>query len=236
MTPTEKMTTRIRALLDRAEHPNTTEHEADAAMAKAQELMLKHSIDEAKVRMILRPELRTPPVRREHDVKPSSGRTGIKALRQLINSIGATNRVRVLKYQPQSNTRHILIGFDSDVTFVLNLYESLVRQMEAAFEREPHLTTVNERKEFYWGFVSRVTSRLASDITRQERELVASSSETALALRDASAEVDAALARWYPKLRSASFGKYGQSNAGARSAGSAAGDRASLTGARGALS
>lgn len=41
---------KVRALLDRAEHPETPEAEAQACAAKAAELMLRHAIDEAALR------------------------------------------------------------------------------------------------------------------------------------------------------------------------------------------
>lgn len=227
----DKLTIRIKSLLNLAEHPDTPEHEADAAMSKAQELMLKHAIDEYKVRCAGGTAKAEEPTRRDFHVKPMSGRAGIKALRSMLNGLGSLNRVVVLKHMPQSNTCHELIGFEADITFVINLYSSIERQMDAAFDRSD-FKGANARKEFYWGFAMRVVSRLRADMAQLAEGHV---DETALALRDVDAIVKAKVAVWYPKIRTASGGNYGQHNAAAKAAGSAAGATASLAGARGEL-
>ncbi|MBA9005178.1 MULTISPECIES: DUF2786 domain-containing protein [Thermomonospora] len=50
MTDGGRIEARVRALLARAEHPATPRPEAEAAHAKAAELMLRHALDEAEVR------------------------------------------------------------------------------------------------------------------------------------------------------------------------------------------
>lgn len=63
---------RVRALLDRAEHPETPEAEAQACAAKAAELMMRHAIDEAALRH-RRGEAPEPVVYWEHVVHGGDG-------------------------------------------------------------------------------------------------------------------------------------------------------------------
>lgn len=63
---------KVRALLDRAEHPETPEAEAQACAAKAAELMLRHAIDEAALRAG-RGEAPEPVVYWEHVVSGGDG-------------------------------------------------------------------------------------------------------------------------------------------------------------------
>ena len=63
---------RVRALLDRAEHPETPEAEAQACAAKAAELMMRHAIDEAAVRAA-RGETPEPVVYWEHTIAGDDG-------------------------------------------------------------------------------------------------------------------------------------------------------------------
>ncbi len=77
---------RVRALLARAEHPETPESEAQACAAKAAELMLRHAIDEATLRES-RGEAPEPVVYWEHVV---FGRDGHARAR----SAGLTSVVR----------------------------------------------------------------------------------------------------------------------------------------------
>jgi hypothetical protein len=63
---------RVRALLARAEHPETPEAEARACAAKAAELMMRHAIDEAALRA-RRGESPEPVVYWEHEVSGGDG-------------------------------------------------------------------------------------------------------------------------------------------------------------------
>ncbi|MFB9837757.1 DUF2786 domain-containing protein, partial [Actinoallomurus acaciae] len=63
---------RVRALLARAEHPETPEAEAQACAAKAAELMMRHAIDEAALRA-RRGEGPEPVVYWEHGVGGGDG-------------------------------------------------------------------------------------------------------------------------------------------------------------------
>jgi hypothetical protein len=63
---------RVRALLARAEHPDTPESEAQACAAKAAELMMRHMIDEAALRAS-RGEVPEPVVYWEHIVSGHDG-------------------------------------------------------------------------------------------------------------------------------------------------------------------
>jgi hypothetical protein len=63
---------RVRALLSRAEHPETPEAEAQACAAKAAELMMRHAIDEAALRA-RRGERPEPVVYWEHVVSGADG-------------------------------------------------------------------------------------------------------------------------------------------------------------------
>lgn len=69
---------RVRALLDRAEHPETPEAEAQACAAKAAELMLRHAIDEAALRA-RRGEQPEPVVYWEHTIPGGDGHARARA-------------------------------------------------------------------------------------------------------------------------------------------------------------
>ncbi len=86
---------KVRALLARAEHPETPEAEAQACAAKAAELMLRHAIDEAELRASRgqRPE---PVVYWEHTVSGRDGHARARStgLTAVISAYGGRCAVR----------------------------------------------------------------------------------------------------------------------------------------------
>lgn len=120
----DKILARVRLLLDRAEHPNTPEAEAELCFQRANILMTKHAIDEAMLRSTQTKAERQSPTR--SDIKLGEGRLADfwPALRTILGGCADANRVRaVISYGATPNCA--LFGFAEDVAWVEMLYTSI---------------------------------------------------------------------------------------------------------------
>lgn len=192
---------RIRALLTKAEGTDN-EHEAAAFLAKAHELMVRHSIDEAKVRADGRAATRTPAVRHVH-IRPGS--VGFQARADLFFSVARA--LDLASWWRPSSGRLTVAGFAEDTASAEALFTSLLLQLDTAaaaalrsddrpwvWDHKAYeyrrLNGRTYRVSFMAGYVDRVTARLAA-AARASRETVAADTPgSALALRDKKAQVD----------------------------------------------
>lgn len=164
----------IKALLDKANHPNTSDDERDAYNAKATKLMLQWGVEEAAL--------------------ADAGRAAVE---EIVNVTVITNfpkgysfegsmvTVEVAKAlncsgyflkQPGGKVDANIVGFKSDVTLAVQLAESLGLQCSLALAREmntvqfPYYATgsdkFNHRRSFVRGFARAAGKKLA-DSRRQ---------------------------------------------------------------------
>lgn len=130
---------KIQGLLAKAEGTDN-ENEASAFYAKAQELMLRYAIDEARVREAMgqsrgsaKPEM----INYEY----SSSDSNARGKANLLHVIARANRVRMLNYANKRNTNQrlfgattvasqwcALVGYKADIEYVKMLYTSLLIQ------------------------------------------------------------------------------------------------------------
>ncbi|MFC8595481.1 DUF2786 domain-containing protein [Streptomyces atroolivaceus] len=159
-----RMLTRIRALLAKAEATGFPE-EAEALTTKAQELMARHSIDEALL------------AARTHSADaPGAVRIGVDAPYEsakavLLDSVASANRCRAVWNSEFGFTT--VVGFEPDLEAVELLFTSLLVQGNAAMTKAEagqraggRKRTKTFRQSFLMAYAQRLGSRLAADTAR----------------------------------------------------------------------
>ncbi|MFD9539575.1 DUF2786 domain-containing protein [Streptomyces sp. NPDC060022] len=159
-----RMLTRIRALLAKAEATGFPE-EAEALTTKAQELMARHSIDEALLA-----------ARTDGSGTPGACRIGVDAPYEsakaiLLDSIASANRCRAVWNSDLGFTT--VVGFEPDLEAVELLFTSLLVQGTAAMTKAEagqraggRKRTKTFRQSFLMAYAQRLGSRLADDTAR----------------------------------------------------------------------
>ncbi|MEU9994276.1 DUF2786 domain-containing protein [Streptomyces sp. NPDC050848] len=163
-----RMLTRVRALLAKAEATGYPE-EAEALTAKAQELMARHSLDEAAL------AARTP----SGDV-PGAMRIGVEppyeqAKAILLDAVASANHCRAVWNEPYGFST--VVGFEADLDPVELLYTSLLVQGTAAMTRAEaqqraggRKRTKSFRQSFLLAYANRLGARLATTTRRVAAE------------------------------------------------------------------
>ncbi|MEU9974037.1 DUF2786 domain-containing protein [Streptomyces sp. NPDC051014] len=158
--PESRMLTRIRALLAKAEATGYPE-EAEALSAKAQELMARHSVDEA----LLAAAAPAPDA-------PGACRIGVEppyeqAKAVLLDAVATANHCRAVWNEPLAFST--VVGFEADLEAVELLYTSLLVQAthamtkaEAAQRAGGRKRTKTFRQSFLAAYAHRVGDRLAA--------------------------------------------------------------------------
>ncbi|NGO41917.1 DUF2786 domain-containing protein [Streptomyces sp. YC419] len=167
--PESRILPRIRALLAKAEATGFPE-EAEALTAKAQELMARHSIDEALL------AARTP----ASADAPGACRIGIDppyetAKATLLDAVAAANRCRAVWNEPLGFST--VVGFEPDLEAVELLHTSLLVQAtaamtkaEAAARASGRRRTKTFRQSFLAAYAHRIATRLKSATETQVTE------------------------------------------------------------------
>ncbi|SPF04481.1 hypothetical protein SMA5143A_5279 [Streptomyces sp. MA5143a] len=169
--PESRMLTRIRALLAKAEATDFPE-EAEALSAKAQELMARHSIDEALLA-----------ARTHAKDTPGACRIGVDAPYEtakavLLDAVARANRCEAV--WNESLGFSTVVGFEADLESVELLYTSLLVQAttamtkaEAAQRKGGRKRTKTFRQSFLAAYAHRIGDRLAAaaeaEVERTER-------------------------------------------------------------------
>ncbi|MFF4806007.1 DUF2786 domain-containing protein [Streptomyces sp. NPDC001351] len=155
-----RMLTRIRALLAKAEATGFPE-EAEALSAKAQELMARHSIDEA----LLAARAPSPDA-------PGACRIGVEAPYEqakavLLDAVATANHCRAVWNEPLGFST--VVGFEADLEAVELLYTSLLVQATSAMTRAETAQRAGGRKRtktfrqsFLAAYAHRIGTRLAA--------------------------------------------------------------------------
>ncbi|MGX1564551.1 DUF2786 domain-containing protein [Streptomyces sp. NPDC055506] len=153
-----RMLTRIRALLAKAEATGFPE-EAEALSAKAQELMARHSVDEA----LLAARAPSPDT-------PGACRIGVEppyeqAKAVLLDAVASANHCRAVWNEPLGFST--VVGFETDLEAVELLYTSLLVQAttamtkaEAAQRARGRRRTKTFRQSFLAAYAHRIGTRL----------------------------------------------------------------------------
>ena len=201
----DQLLDRVRALLAKAERTEFPD-EADALMAKAQELMARHSISDAMIRSRDRGTTAEAVTSRRFTVDAPYA----SAKRTLLGSVAAANSCRTVFLGDGAGGSKTcqVFGHPSDLTMVETLYTSLSVQATRAMLAAPVPpgdTARRFRHAFLLAFAPRVGHRLheASRAARAEAEAEAQSGDSVsvvLAGRDAA--VDRALRQEFPRTRS----------------------------------
>ncbi|MFE9910595.1 DUF2786 domain-containing protein [Streptomyces clavifer] len=231
-----RMLTRIRALLAKAEATGFPE-EAEALTTKAQELMARHSIDEALLA-----------ARTHGGGTPGACRIGVDAPYEsakaiLLDAVASANRCRAVWNSDLGFTT--VVGFEPDLEAVELLFTSLLVQGTAAMTKAEagqraggRKRTKTFRQSFLMAYAQRLGSRLAADTARvtaaadtgdragRGGEAPAQSLLPVLAARDV-AVTDAA-ERMFPRTTTSRV--RGATDAEGWDHGTAAADRASMGG------
>lgn len=228
----------IAGLLNKAENEAATPEEAEALSRKAEELMVKWGISDAMLAakrggQNMRPEKI---VERMHTIHHRYYQAEVMLVHNIALGMGT---VKVLKRDLYNHTSHLyLIGYESDLDRVEMLWHSLWLQANTALKkwwkdykatpegryRSKSSEVFKDRREFLFGFGTRVRTRLR-DMYRKEEQ--SGEPGTALALVDRGKQVDAEVERMHGQLRSGRGFNASGSYAG-RAAGHEAGSRADL--------
>ncbi|MGI5377192.1 DUF2786 domain-containing protein [Streptomyces sp. CA-251387] len=157
--PESRMLTRIRALLAKAEATGFPE-EAEALSAKAQELMARHSIDEALLST------------REHAAKDAPGacRIGVEppyeqAKAVLLDAVATANHCRAVWNEPFGFST--VVGFEADLEAVELLYTSLLVQAQTAMTKAEAAQRAGGRKRtktFRQSFLAAYAHRIGTHL------------------------------------------------------------------------
>ncbi|MFF4356300.1 DUF2786 domain-containing protein [Streptomyces sp. NPDC001604] len=158
--PESRMLTRIRALLAKAEATGFPD-EAEALSAKAQELMARHSIDEA----LLAARAPSPDA-------PGACRIGVEAPYEqakavLLDAVATANHCRAVWNEPLGFST--VVGFEADLEAVELLYTSLLVQATTAMTKAEtaqraggRRRTKTFRQSFLAAYAHRIGTRLAA--------------------------------------------------------------------------
>lgn len=190
---------RVQALLAKAES-TTFPAEAEALLAKAQELIARHSIDEAMLaRGASRDAVGT------ETVTIDSPYAGPKSM--LLSAVAMSNSCRVILHGRQSGGQQcIVVGHRSDIDGVRTLFAALSLHATRAMLAAPTPTRESVRgfrHAFLLAFALRIRERLraAAEAARADVEQQAGHETVALALIDRASAVDDTVVAQFPHLR-----------------------------------
>jgi hypothetical protein len=223
--PSDAWLRRVQALLSKAE---STEFpaEAETLLAKAQELMSRHAIDDA----MLRTARRTPSEPIDSQAFPvESPYAGPKSL--LLGAVARANRCRmVIQGSGRGPRRCVLVGHRSDIAAAKIMFTALsmhaTRSMLAT-SVPPWDGPRRFRHAFLLAFAGRIGERLRAADDHAARDAVRDvGTSVSLVLHDRAQAVDRAFAARFPHLRPVRT--QASSRAGFES-GRAAADRATLS-------
>lgn len=139
--PEDRIIDRVAKLLAQAEHPNTSDVERDAFLAKADALMSKHMIDEAMLRAAQKPEERRKPVVVEVSGMFDRNTVYGSKMNLIASQIARTVGVKMVTHY-EGGPRVTLVGFDEDVRWMQMLFINV--QMAFANKMSPKWDTSRE--------------------------------------------------------------------------------------------
>ncbi|MCT9082254.1 DUF2786 domain-containing protein [Streptomyces fulvoviolaceus] len=218
-----RMLTRIRALLAKAEATGFPE-EAEALTAKAQELMARHSVDEALL------DARAP----SHDT-PGACRIGVEppyeqAKAVLLDAVATANHCRAVWNEPFAFST--VVGFEADLEVVELLHTSLLVQATTAMTKAEATQRAGGRKRtktFRQSFLAAYAHRIGTRLRAAAETPVTDDLLPVLASREVA--VTDRLDRMFPETTTTRL--RGVSDEAGWTEGSQAAERAQVAGRRG---
>ena len=183
----------VRTLLAIADGGSPHQPERELARIRAEKLMLRHSIDEAAVRLTSESARR--PVRAEVHVEGSWVADRIELRNAVYRAFGC----RPVRRRRDGVTEFIAFGFASDMSMAAVLTASLEPQMLA--EMAAHGGSPADKRTFAAGFTMVVARRLAEFYAQALTEAEAEGTSSALVVADRDSRVDAALSHVFPQVR-----------------------------------
>lgn len=198
---------KVRALLAKAES-TAFEHEADALTAKAQELIARHSIDEALANQTATRDREAPTATRISVDDPYAN-----AKSSLLGVVAATNGVRAV--WDEEYGLMTLIGFGGDLESVEMLFTSLLMQASKAMlakgqvrDERGRSRTRSFRQSFYVAFAQRIHERLEMAASQARSDVEADLGMDLLpVLAGRRDEVDEQTAKLFPHLSKAKMSR-----------------------------
>ncbi|MEV6329670.1 DUF2786 domain-containing protein [Streptomyces sp. NPDC051909] len=190
-----KLLTRIRALLAKAEATTYTE-EAEALTAKAQELMARHSLDEASLAAGA-PAPETPGALRIGVDPPYEQAKAI-----LLDAVAGANHCRAVWNEAYGFST--VVGFEADLDPVELLYTSLLVQGTAAMTRaeaEQRAGGRKRTKSFRQSFLLAYANRLGARLAATSRRVAAETPTLLPALASRDVAVTARTDELFPETR-----------------------------------
>ncbi|WP_367321629.1 DUF2786 domain-containing protein [Streptomyces sp. HUAS ZL42] len=186
-----RMLTRIRALLAKAEATGYPE-EAEALTAKAQELMARHSVDEA----LLAAQAPAPDA-------PGACRIGVEppyeqAKAVLLDAVAGANHCKAVWNEPLCFST--VVGFEADLEAVELLYTSLLVQAQSAMTKAEAAQRAGGRKRtktFRQSFLAAYAHRIGTRLVAAAETQVSDDLLPVLASREVA--VTAATDRMFPE-------------------------------------
>lgn len=221
--PDETWLSRVQSLLAKAESTDFPE-EAEALVAKAQDLMARHAITDA---MLARSSGTSTAVgTRTVTVPPPY----VSAKASLLGAVALANGCRCVSTGTGSGAGTcVLVGYEGDLTNVETLFASLTLQAVRSMLAAPVPagdTARRFRHAFLLAFAARVGQRLHQTASRVRVEVeTAEGPGAAVVLADRAAAVDSAMREAFPRLRTA---RYSSSSAAGIASGRRAADNARL--------
>lgn len=184
----DKILSKIRGLLSKAEDAAATPAEAETYSRKAEELIARYAIDTA---LIQQKTGRGKPVTRTYEAQAPYG----KAKCALANGIALAHGCKVIMMRDKSFR---IVGFEADLDMVDMLFTSLIVQGTNAVLNSAHGGKAF-RASFWYSFAGRVSERLAE---RRKQTTEEAAPGTGLVLVDRAKEVDDAFAEAFPRTKS----------------------------------
>ncbi len=228
MTEKETILSRIRKLQNLTTERGATPEEAAAAAAKAQALLFEHNLQVSDVDT--HETAPDPYGKVEHELEHAT-RSSVVWRRGLLYIIAVNNFCTAVTQT--GTTKMSVIGKRSNVETVLYLNQCLARQIASLAEHASrHLLSgrAEYQNSFCRGAVIAIQTRLKEQRRQSEQAATSMSgaydsgraSQNALTLRNAAAELQTAVSKFYPRLRHTTT-RGGRGNPDGYSAGKAAG-------------
>ncbi len=216
-----KLLSRIRALLAKAESTDFSA-EAEAYTAKAQDLMTRHSVDEAVLHQEAGDSV-TVGGRRVHIDNPYAPEKA-----DLLNQVARANRVKAIWHEFPSFMS--IVGVPTDLEQVEMLFTSLLIQATRAMTeagRSSRANSVDRSSSFRRAFLVAYATRIGQRLTTATDEAVASYGSALVPVFERQARaVDEEYERLFPHVKESRAGR--SLNRRGWEAGTAAADRAVL--------
>lgn len=189
----DKILATVRTLLAIADGGSPYPAEQEAARERAERLMIRHSIDGARVVMSGQEKRR--PIRRDTDIHGSYKLDKMSLLAAVYTAFGC----RPIRFRERKTRQETVraYGFAHDIEMATALIDSLLPQMLIGMAA--HGGTAADRRTFAFGFASTVQTRLQEFYASALQQAETEGTGSALVLANRAQEVDRAMQQDYDR-------------------------------------